>query len=298
MLTPDVRDRVLDRLGIPAPSADMDGLRVLYAAWCASMNFDNVAKLVALRTAPNDALPGIEAAEFFERWLAHGVGGTCWTSSNALFALLESFEFDARHVAGSMRDTGIVSHGSVKVRLDGNDWLVDSSMLTRVPLPLTQSLFATNDPVISIEVEYVDGTHLIWVDLPPSPTHIPCRLLVDPATHAFYVERWEASRERSPFNQRLYIRRNKGSDLLVLNATTRIRKTSMGTQTENLDASQVCESLRDEFGISAAMLDRFRDSGALDASFQPAFGPPPIPITQKPPSQRAAAAASRDETVD
>lgn len=288
MLTPDIRDRVLDRLALPAPpAADMDGLRAMYAAWCASMNFDNIAKLIALRTDSHRPLPGIDATEFFERWLEHGVGGTCWTSSNALFELIDALGFDARLIAGSMRDTGIVSHGSVKVALGGNDWLVDSSMLTRIPLPLTESLFATTDPVVSAEVEYVDGTHLIWVDLPPNPTHIPCRLLVDPATHAFYVQRWEASRDRSPFNQRLYVRRNTGTDLLVLTATTRIRKTPSGTQTDELDASQICESLRDEFGISGAMLDRFRDSGALDASFEPASGPTPTPITQKPPSRRS-----------
>lgn len=292
MLRPELCDSVLARLGLSAcPPADLNGLHSVYAAWCSSMNFDNIAKLVALRTGLPDApLSAIDAGEFFERWLAHGVGGTCWTSSNALFELLDTIGFAARRVAGSMRDTGIVSHGSVKVALDGNDWLVDSSMLTHVPLPLAKSVFATCDPVIAAEVEYVDGTHMVWADLPPSPTFIPCRLLVDPATLAFYAERWEASRQRSPFNQRLYARRNKRGGILVLNATTHIWKTRSGTETLDLNASELCESLRDEFGVSSAMLDQFRQSGALDASFEPAAAPPPTPITLKPPSQRTAAA--------
>ena len=288
MLTPDLRDCVLEQLGLStAPTPDLDGLRLVYGAWCASVNFDNVAKLVALRTAPSESLPGIDANEFFERWLAHGVGGTCWTSSNALFALISSLGFDARRIAGSMRDTGIVSHGSVKVALGNIDWLVDSSMLTRVPLPLTESLFANDEPVFAAEVEYVDGTHVVWTDLPPSPTYMPCRLLVDPATYAFYVEKWEGSRDRSPFNQRLYALRNAGADRLVLSGPKRIHKTPLGTQTEELNASQVFESLRAEFGMSAAMLERFRDSGALETSLEAPPGPPPAPITRKPPSQRA-----------
>ena len=292
MLTRELRDGALDRLGLSdQPATDLEGLEKVYGAWCASMNFDNVAKLIALRTAPAGLpLPGMDAVEFFDRWLAHGVGGTCWTSSNALFVLLEELGFDARRVAGSMRDTGIVTHGSVKVTIDGNDWLVDSSMLTRVPLLLTEEVFATNDPVISAEVEWVDGTHLIWVDLPPNPTPIPCRLLVDPATHDFYVERWEASRGRSPFNQRVYARRNTGDGLVVLNATTRICKTAAGKQTTELNASQICETLRDEFGVSGAMVDKFRSSGALEASLEPPAGPPPAPINGKPPSQRAVSA--------
>src|SRR4051812_16957422 len=125
-----LRAQVLARLGLAsAPATDLNGLRTLYAAWSSTMPFDNIAKLIALRTDSPGNLPGIDAAEFFERYLEHGVAGTCWPSSNALFTLLADLGFPARRVAGSMRDMGIVSHGSVKVRLDGIDWLLDSSML-------------------------------------------------------------------------------------------------------------------------------------------------------------------------
>jgi N-hydroxyarylamine O-acetyltransferase len=288
MLKEQLTERVSQKLGLSArPKTDLAGLREVYGAWCRTMNFDNLAKVVALRTNPqNHPLPGIDGTEFFERWLAHGVGGTCWTSSNALFELVDSLGFDARRVAGSMRDTGIVSHGSVKVKIDGSDWLLDSSMLTGIPLPLTKEVFVSDDPVFQAEVEPVDGTYIIWADLPPNATYLPCRLLVDPATHDFYVERWEASRGRSPFNQRLYARRNADGAMLVLNATTRLRKTAAGVESTELNASQICESLRNEFGVSGDYIDLWEKSGALDASFEPSQSPPPVPITQKPPSQR------------
>ena len=287
LLSADLRERVLERLGLDSrPDTDIAGLARVYGAWCSSMSFDNIAKLIALRMSPEMPLPGLDGPAFLERWLIHGIGGTCWTSSNALFELLDSLGFDARRVAGSMRDTGIVSHASVKVRVDGNDWLVDSSMLTGVPLPLTDELFISGDPVFAAEVEAVEGTHLIWVDLPPNPAYLPCRLLVDPATHGFYVHRWEASRDRSPFNQRLYARRNFQGDMLVLNANTRLRKSAGGIDTKELNALEICESLRDEFGISGEMIDEWRKSGALDASFEPPAGPPPAPIAGVPPSRR------------
>jgi N-hydroxyarylamine O-acetyltransferase len=106
-LDDELRDRVLDRLGFPAaPSRDLEGLRALYGAWCASVPFDNTRKMIALRTAGGDPLPGGDARDFFESFLAHGTGGTCWPTSNALFELLRSAGFEARRVAGSMRDTG------------------------------------------------------------------------------------------------------------------------------------------------------------------------------------------------
>ena len=111
-------DDVLNRLGFDhRPDADLGGLRDVYAAWCLSVPFDNIAKLIALRAPRGAPLPGMDAAEFFGRWLEHGVGGTCWITSNALCELLLALGFEARRVAGSMGDSGYLGHGSVKVRL-------------------------------------------------------------------------------------------------------------------------------------------------------------------------------------
>ena len=111
-----MRDRVVEKLGFQAaPPPDLDGLRALYAAWCARVPFDNVRKMIALRT-PGAPLPGTTAEDFFEGWLRDGAGGTCWPSSQALWALLSALGFEARRVVASMRDTGYGSHGTVKVR--------------------------------------------------------------------------------------------------------------------------------------------------------------------------------------
>ena len=296
-ISPALRDRVLSRLGLSRnPSADLDGLRSVYAAWCLSVPFDNLAKLVALRTTPDQPLPGMDATEFFERWLAHGVGGTCWSTGNALHELLASLGFNARRVAGSMRDTGYIGHGSVKVRIDDIDWLVDPSMLTDIPVPLTSEIFISGDSVYGAESELADdGTHLVWADLPPNPTLIPCRLLVDPTDHPYYVERFEASRTRSPFNERLYIRRNRKAERLVLNANTRILKTIDGTDSRDLNPFELCDCLVDEFGVSEEFVDMWRNAGALEASYGPA-STPPAPITIVPPSQRLNRDQSKQES--
>ena len=280
-------DDVLTRLGLDRPpNADMSGLRSIYAAWCLSVPFDNLAKLIALRAPKGEALPGMDAIRFFKRWLEHGVGGTCWVTSNALCELLLALGFDARRVAGSMGDTGHLGHGSVKVRIDGADWLTDSSMLTDVPLPLTDELFIHDGPAFRAEVEAVDDTHIVWADLPPNPSLVPCRLLVDQATHATYTQRYEASRVRSPFNERLFATRNLDGQRLVLSANTRIMKTASGIQTKALSRSRVCESLRDEIGVSGTFIDQWVACGALDASFAPAMAPPPHSVPRDPPSRR------------
>ena len=72
-----------------------------------------------------------------------------------------------------MRDMSVINHGSVKVCLEGSDWLIDSSLLSNLPLPLNESIFVSSDPVFAVEVEPVDSTHLIWAHLPPNPRGLP-----------------------------------------------------------------------------------------------------------------------------
>lgn len=281
-----LRDRVLARLGFPRPpAADLAGLRALYGAWCAAVPFDNVRKMIALRSG--GALPGSEAPEFFEAWLEHGTGGTCWPTSHALCALLESCGFAARRVAGAMRDLGVLNHGSVKVRFGADDWLADSSMLTGAPLPLGPGIYVADDPVFAAEVEAVDGSHVVWADLPPNPEYLPCRILVDPSDHAAYLAGYEASRAASPFNQRLFARRNRPGEIVILYGRTRFGKTAAGRTSRDLDAEGLRRALREEIGLSARIVEAWEACGALAASFEPPAGPKPPPAARRPPSKRS-----------
>ena len=283
-----LRDRVLERLGFErCPAPDLAGLSRLYRAWCTHVPFDNLRKMMALATQEPGLLAGTDARDFFEAWLAHGTGGTCWPTSNALFELLVSIGFEARRVAGSMRDLGIVSHGSVKVRVAGQDWLVDSSMLTNEPLPLRDSVFVQRAGPCPAEVEPSAGTHVIWAEFPPGPDPLPCRVLVDPADFELHSARYEASRERSPFNQRLYARRNRPGEVLVLLGNTRHSRTASGLTSQDCSPDEVCRSLRDEFHLSAAVVRAWVDRGGLEASFAPPSGAKPPSVTARPPSRRS-----------
>jgi N-hydroxyarylamine O-acetyltransferase len=282
----DLRDRVLDRLGFPKPPpVDALGLAALYRAWCERVPFDNVCKMIALLGSPGRPLPGRRAAEFFPRWLADGAGGTCWSSSNALFELVRSVGFAAERITGSMRDLGLANHASVRARIDGQAWLVDSSMLTNDPLPLGADVYVHGDPVMPFEVEPVEGTHVIWWDPPPNPGFFPCRLLPDPVSHAFYVAGYESSRERGGFNQRLYARRNRPGELLVLAGSTRCSRTLEGLQARELTPDAVTRCLRDDFGISEGLVQRWVGAGGLRSTLETPPSPPPS-SSGKPPSKR------------
>jgi N-hydroxyarylamine O-acetyltransferase len=286
ILPVDLFGKVLERLGLPnEPEMKLSGLSATYRAWCETVPFDNAAKLIALRTGVTGNLPGIDAQEFFTNFLEYGIGGTCWPSSNALYSLFHDLGFDVKRLAGSMRDTGIISHGTTKAHIDGADWLVDSSMLTRNPLPLSFDLHIGSDPVWGGEVEYTDGTHIIWWDAVPAPEFIPCRLLPHDVEYDFYLERYEASRTKSPFNERIYVRRNFPDSVLVITGNRHFVKSANGVEASLLSESELEDRLAGEAGFSSQIIDRLRDNGAIKASMVPPDSPPP-PIPGVRPSKR------------
>ncbi len=293
-ISTDLRDRVLARLGLDAPPApDLDGLRAVYGAWSLRIPFDNVRKMTALR-APRAGdgapppLPGTHADDFLEAWLAHGTGGTCWPSSTALFALLRSLDFPARRVVGSMRDMGVPNHGSIKVALDGRDWLVDSSILSIAPLPLGDATTFVGEAPHTVEIEPIDGTHVLWFASPPHE-FFPYRLVLDPVDGAFYRDAYERSRALSPFNGRLYARRNRPDVQVVLRGATLVTRTAAGVTERALDGDALCAALRDEIGISAELVEAWAASGALADTLDPTPGPAMPPFTTVPPSRRMSA---------
>lgn len=276
---------VLHRLGLARkPNATLEGLFDVYEAWCLSVPFDNVRKMIALRTqAP---LPGSDAREFFIHWLRDGAGGTCWSTSNALYALLCSLGFSARRVRGAMRDLGFINHASTIVCIEGVDWLVDSSLLTNVPLHLGDSVSIYPDPVVPAEVEVDNSSHVIWTHIPPNSGYVPCRLIPGHATYGDYLTGYEQSKSRSAFNQQLYIRRNFAGRLLVLVGRTRCARTSQGLTSCELSGEEACEALCREFGLADRLVQEWVACGGLSASLEPPSGPKPPPVGRTPPSQR------------
>jgi len=264
-----LRDAVCARLGIAPAPPTLDFLEAVYAAWCRRVPFDNVRKLIALREAAPPPLPGTQAADFFQHWLAHGTGGTCWSSSNALYMLVTALGFTARRIAGSMRDLGIITHGSTVVTIDGRDWLVDSSALTQRPVPLFTGPYLDPDPAFATTWTMDGDTHLLRFGAAPGPEHTVCRFMIDYIDHAYLDAAHERSRGFGRFNEITYARRNVADGFLVLSSAVRYHRTADGTDVRSLNRDALLRSLADDFGIGPDVLQRYEACGALDANFTP-----------------------------
>ncbi|HUG56037.1 MAG TPA: arylamine N-acetyltransferase [Candidatus Limnocylindrales bacterium] len=251
---------VLERLGLPrAPSPDRDGLALLYRAWCRGIPWDNVQKRISV-VERRPVLAGAEPEEFFANFLAHRTGGTCWPSSGALHALLRSLGFSARRAVGSMHHRRFgpnVNHGTTIVAVDGEDLLVDSSILNEVPLPLhrgeTTAIQSAVHPIRAVPAGEL--WELLWAPM-GRDEEVPCLLLEDDAPGERWSERYERSRVEG-FSYTVTLRRNFSEGVLSLGNGRRAFKDANGAiASAAVDDTEVRRLLAEEAGLSPAIVAR------------------------------------------
>ena len=268
MLAPDLVDRILARLDLPAGiTSDLAGLERVYRAWSRHVPFDNLQKRAWLG-GPRGPMPGGDASAFFHSFLDEGSGGTCWATSLALFTLLRALGFPAKRTAGTMMGgTGaplpehMLTHGTVTVRFEGIDHLVDTHMLTSKPLPLIPGETTAVDGVFGARATPGDvGDALFRVFFSPHNGRMPemsCliqRLEVD---DDFYRERHERSRHGGPFNTAAYVRRQTadGHRLLVLGQRVDVGRDGTATLTAVNDRARRDEHLA-YLGYASSLIAR------------------------------------------
>jgi N-hydroxyarylamine O-acetyltransferase len=272
--------RVLERLEIPAnPAVDLATLEAVFAAWCQRIPFDNVRKIIHVQSGDSSPLPGGEAAEFFESWLDHGTGGTCWTGSGALHALLSAMGFEAERALGTMLVAPDLppNHGSVRVRL-GDSWLLlDSSVLHHQPLLLAEDGESRIEhPAWGVRCAKRDGRwHLKWRPL-HKPEGFECRFESFGNRHGDYLARYDQTRGWSPFNYQVCARRLCGDEVIGLAFGHFITLKADGRVSSiAIDDRQRVRVLTEEFGMSREIIGRL---------------PPDRPTPPAPGSRTAAAA--------
>lgn len=210
-LSPELVDAVLEACGLSIrPSPDLAGLHALYAAWCRHVPFDNIRKLIAVHAAAPGPLPGDDPTDFFTCWLAHRVGGTCWSGNGALCALLRHLGFAAHRGVATMLVAPDLppNHGTVVVALAEGEYVVDASIMHVEPLPMRPGHSAViAHPAWGVAGRWQDDRFTInwWPIL--RDDRIDCRIDAWPVSARRFLDQHETTRAWSPFNFELVFNR-------------------------------------------------------------------------------------------
>jgi arylamine N-acetyltransferase len=242
------------------PGIDLVGLNTLCAAFSGNVSNDNIQKRIWFAGEQTTPVTGGNPIEFFENWLAHGTGGTCYPINNAIYTLARALGFDARRIAGSNIVEGFdtdANHGSMLITLEGIDYLVDAQFAAFEALPLMPGQAAsTGKGIHDIEaVPVEDGFHVLWYagHNREQPIHFHLTPKYDPVDHAIFLTLYErsTSNSRSPFNESLYISRHFSDSILTVGRKNKITVSSDNnvTTTELTDEERQ-KVLIEDFGIS------------------------------------------------
>jgi N-hydroxyarylamine O-acetyltransferase len=262
LLSSNLVERVLNKLQIDCPAANLSGLNALYYAWCRKVPFDNSLKLIDVRGSNPGPLAGSKPDTFFENWLRFGGGGTCWSGNGGLYALLRALGFDAsRSVATMLVAPDLLpNHGTVVVTIEKAQYLVDASILHSEPLLLDEA----NPPDTTVHsrawgvgIRHEDEHFTVnW-----RPLHMPdgldCRIDYTSATLADFEQRYESTRAWSPFNYELNLRMIKGDRVVGIAQGKRVEIDAQGkVLTAHLNTADRLSVLVDELGIHEALAER------------------------------------------
>ena len=263
-LAPALVERILARLGLrQRPTLDLEGLNQLYAAFCGKIAFDNVQKRIWFAGPQRTPLPGGDPNEFFNNFLRHGTGGTCWPLNGAMYALARALGFHARRIVGSVIVEGYpqgANHGSVLVDLEGISYLVDAWMASFKVLPLVPGKPASTGEGIhdirAVPTEF--GFEILSIPgfdrehpLPfrPEPEY-------DPVSHAFFLARADRTRTVGFFNDVLFISRHFPDSILTIGRKSKFHVAADGTLTRTKPTeAERRKALIEEFGLSEEIVD-------------------------------------------
>lgn len=262
VLSPELLERVLEKLGLTErPSLDLAGLNTLYATYCGSVpTMDNIQKRIWFAGERRTPLPGGDPREYFENWLAHGTGGTCWPTNGAVYALVHSLGFDARRIAASViieKYSQGANHGTVLVTLEGVDYLIDGNLGAFKVLPLVPGrTTSTGDGFHAISAVPIEaGYDVIWYQghSRQEPLTIRTEPEHDPVDHAFFLEAYDRtkSKGRDLFNYALFICRRFPDSIVTIGRKNKITVTADNTVTKTeINDVERRRVLVEELGIS------------------------------------------------
>jgi arylamine N-acetyltransferase len=250
---------VIEKLGLEdRPKLDLAGLNTLYVAFRAGVPADNIQKRIWFASDQSTPPTGGDPIVFFENWLAHGTGGTCFPINGALCTLAQSLGFDARRIAGRMvlEEYPGTNHGSVVTKLDGIDYLVDAQIPATAALPFdAKHPSATHDVRYDVTVEPRRDSSFD-VSFPPAvkrDTRFKFRTEPenDPVDHSFFVEAYERTRIASPFNDALYLCSHRPASIFALFRNSKIEIAPDNTVTQSdVSDDERRRILIEEVGIS------------------------------------------------
>ena len=259
ILRRELVEKVIERFGFSSmPDPTLETLSKVYKAWSRSVGYDNVQKRVYFANGGKGPFPVADPNDFAEAFLKHNTGGSCWVVAEAYFGILHHIGFDVRRIAGRMLGTPDPmkpNHGSVLVTIDGQDYVADPSMCGEEAVALIDGQATSASSKAHGIWSPGDGRY--WWKPGHSRTPIENVIEHDNCSYAFFLERYEMTKQFSLFNDVLYARVNDDDGILTIGRGNLIRVDNEGEMTaQPLALDEIKEVLINRMGMSEEIVSQ------------------------------------------
>lgn len=130
-------EKILQHLKAKKSSPTVEYLQQLMTAYCSSVPWESVSKIVKKELAfkTSDCLRLEE--EFWTSTFQFGTGGTCYESNWAFFCFLQSLGFEGYLTINKIIDKSS-AHTAIVIIINSKKYIVDIGFPTYTPIPVTE----------------------------------------------------------------------------------------------------------------------------------------------------------------
>ncbi|RME46019.1 MAG: hypothetical protein D6795_15965, partial [Deltaproteobacteria bacterium] len=253
---PVTTKRFLEHFGITVPRPDLAALERIVAAF-SHLPYENLTKVIRKHGGYAGRARLRLPAEVIESHIRHGTGGTCFSLTYCLWAILETLGFVAYPIMAEM-NIGENVHCTLVVLLEGRAWMIDPGYLLGRPLPLPPvGEVAMAQGEASVILRHVRGKHYDLHTVRGGVEKWRYRVRNEPVDHARFFDYWEASFDLPGLGSLLITQRTEGGQRYVRNRQFQWI-TSQGRENRKIAPDEYEATLARIFGIAPEIVEEAR----------------------------------------
>lgn len=244
----------MGHFGIPGGDPDLDLLRAVIRDY-SKIPYENLTKIIKKFTVPgtSERLRGPE--EVIGGYIERHTGGTCFSLTYCLGAILRGAGYDCHPVMADMKRPNI--HCALVVIVKGKRYLVDPGYLLGEPVELAGRTVAVETSFGRVELRPRAGERYDLLTVSGGETKWRYRVKTVPVTRSLFLRYWQESFSLPMMNSIQLTKLTDRGHLYIRNHHLRLRRGEEKLN-ENI-RSDLERRIEREFGIPAGITAEVRE---------------------------------------
>lgn len=250
----DVVNRFMGHFGIPGGDPDLELLRSVVQSY-SHIPYENLTKIIKKFTAPGPTERLRGPGEVIEGFIERHTGGTCFSLTYCLGAILRGAGYECHPVMADMKRPNI--HCALVVMVKGKRYLVDPGYLLGEPVELGAAAVSVETSFGRVELRPRAGERYDLFTLSGHEAKWRYRVKTVPVPRSLFLRYWQESFSLPMMNSMQLTKLTERGHLYIRNHHLRLRR-GEDKLNENI-RSDLELRIEREFGIPAGITAEVRE---------------------------------------